>query len=270
MKLKKGSAAAKAYMAKIRGMKKKAKPAKKTSVAGYVKTIRKGSATNVLYSNAAALKKAPAKQKQGTLFGSKKYPALGASGYFDVQAINDLDALKKQYFKLAKLYHPDAGGTKEQFQSLQNEYEVLQEKILRGSNLTDSQKTNEREIDAALRDVCNVLVTIPGINIEIIGKWIWVSGNTYPVRTELKAAGLTFIKKNNLPYWIYKGVESASRGKMDIDEIRAKYGSQKMTATERKKIQGIGAVGVSVTAAKRNKLKTALRKLVKAINKRPK
>lgn len=64
MKLKKGSAAAKAYMAKIRGMKKTDKP-----VAGYIKTVRKGSATNVLYKNTTTAKKT-AKPRQGTLFGS--------------------------------------------------------------------------------------------------------------------------------------------------------------------------------------------------------
>jgi len=70
MKLKKGSAAAKAYMAKIRGMKKTAKPAKK-AVAGYVKTVRKGSATSVLYTNSS--RKAPSeKPTQGKLFGTHK------------------------------------------------------------------------------------------------------------------------------------------------------------------------------------------------------
>ena len=34
-----------------------------------------------------------------------------------------LDDLKKQYHSLAKKYHPDKGGTKEQFQELQNNYD---------------------------------------------------------------------------------------------------------------------------------------------------
>jgi len=51
-------------------MKKTAKPAKK-AVAGYVKTVRKGSATNVLYTNSS--RKAPSeKPTQGKLFGNHK------------------------------------------------------------------------------------------------------------------------------------------------------------------------------------------------------
>jgi hypothetical protein len=69
------------------------------------------------------------------------------AGMFDISAINDLDQLKKQYFRLVKIYHPDAGGTNEQFVQLKNEYDKLRDAILRGANLTDEQKKNEVEID---------------------------------------------------------------------------------------------------------------------------
>jgi len=77
MKLKKGSAAAKAYMAKIRGMKKVQKTEK--PVSGYVKTVRKGSATNVLYTNTTTAKKT-AKPRQNTLFGSGEIITLDQIG----------------------------------------------------------------------------------------------------------------------------------------------------------------------------------------------
>lgn len=100
MKLKKGSAAAKAYMAKIRGMKGKKKPTKK--VAGYVKTIRKGSATNVLYSNSTkkAVRKSD-KPKQGTLFGANKDRRINGVNVhgFSGSDIISMDQIGKQLWQ---------------------------------------------------------------------------------------------------------------------------------------------------------------------------
>ena len=186
------------------------------------------------------------------------------SGIFDTQIISDLDSLKKQYFKLAKKYHPDAGGTTIQFQQLQAEYDSLLKKLLKGSSLNTEQQENEIVIDQAIRDIIDALINIEGLDIEVIGKWLWVGGQTYPVRTTLKQVGLEFIKKAGVPYWVYKGSESKGRGKMSIEEIKAKYGSHKMEAPKTKKISGF-----RVTATQRAKLKRALTKLTKGLDKRP-
>jgi len=186
------------------------------------------------------------------------------SGIFDVKIISDLDSLKKQYFKLAKKYHPDAGGTTIQFQQLQAEYDILLKKLLKGSSLNTEQRENEIVIDQAIRDIIDALINIEGLDIDVIGKWLWVGGQTYPVRTILKQVGLEFIKKAGVPYWVYKGSESKGRGKMSIEEIKAKYGSHKMEAPKTKKISGF-----RITATQRAKLKRALTKLTKGLDKRP-
>lgn len=189
-------------------------------------------------------------------------------GLFDLKDINNLDSLKQEYRKLANKYHPDKGGTTAQFQELQNEYEKLRNKILSGSSLSEAEKENEIVIDDSLRAAVNSIITLEGINIELIGKWIWVSGNTYPVRTVFSGAGFKFIKKNNISYWVYKGVESLSRGGADMKDIVKKYGSTpiKPTKFSDKKLSG---VNITISATQKSKLKTALNKLVKGINKRP-
>lgn len=183
------------------------------------------------------------------------------NGLFDTSSITDLDSLKKQYFKLSKIYHPDAGGTKEQFQALNAEHEKLRAKILSGSSFTEDQKKNEVEIDDALRAAADCLINLEGLEINLIGKWIWVSGETYPVRAILKAAGFIFIKKAGQPFWVYKGAESTGRGKMEMEEIIKKYGKTKIELPKNKKI---GAI----TRVQKTKLTGALIKLKKSINKR--
>lgn len=193
--------------------------------------------------------------KPGTF---KKFTTL--AGLFDTKIIADIDSLKKEYFKLAKKYHPDAGGTTEQMQQLNAEYENLLKKLLSGSGLSEEQKKNEIELDEALRKVIDELVILEGINIEIVGKWIWVSGNTYPVKDTFKKVGMFPVKKDNVFYWVYKGSESRGRGNLSMDEIKKKYGVEKIDIKPTKKLNGI---------INKMRLLSNLKKIKLALNKRP-
>jgi len=193
--------------------------------------------------------------------GKKRGYMLGIGKIFDTDALMDLDALKKQYFKLAKIYHPDAGGNKEQFQALQNEYEILFKKLLSGAKLSSEQKTNETVIDTEIRKIIDEIILLDGITIELIGQWLWIGGNTYPLRTVLKQCGLSFIKKAGVPYWVYKGVPSSSRGKTSMEDIKNKYGVHKFDLKQTKKISGVKKIS-------KVRLKFALMKLKRALNHR--
>lgn len=285
-RFKKGSKEAKAYMAKIRSGKSLGKTCNH-KICGICGGVKKNKKVGSLLSEKCSAKCLAAqkdaceckcegryhKGKNGAELDKKlnrekvsvKQATLFGIGYFDTSVIKDLDDLKKQYFKLAKVYHPDTGGTKEQFQKLQNDYEKLLKQILSGSSFSASEKENETVLDAEIRSVIDQLVTIEGITIELIGKWLWIGGNTYPVRVALKSAGLTFIKKAGVPYWVYKGVESKSRGKMEMDEIRKKYGTAKYDTKTIKKISSVSGIG-KISGIK---LKRSLQKLMKALDKRP-
>jgi len=193
--------------------------------------------------------------------GKKRGYMLGIGKIFDTDALMDLDALKKQYFKLAKIYHPDAGDNEEQFQALQNEYEILFKKLLSGAKLSSEQKTNETVIDTEIRKIIDEIILLDGITIELIGQWLWIGGNTYPLRTVLKQCGLSFIKKAGVPYWVYKGVPSSSRGKTSMEDIKNKYGVHKFDLKQTKKISGVKKIS-------KVRLKFALMKLKRALNHR--
>jgi len=263
---------------------------KKNKVTGLDKVVKKGNKTSVLYTKKAKKKAATKKKvKQGVLFGVKKKTAKKKlisthkdtkshnvnirvmSGYkklaglFDTSVIKDLDQLKKQYFLLSKKYHPDAGGTNEQFVQLKNEYDKLRDAILRGANLTDEQKKNEIEIDEALQTIVDNIISIEDINIEVIGKWIWVSSKLIGFSNSsyalLKKAGLTYIKKGGKPYMIYKGVESKSRGGMSKEDIEKKYGKTKFEPRKGNKLNGM--------IKNKAKILAAFNKLKKGLDKRP-
>ena len=89
-----------------------------------------------------------------------------------------------------------------------------------------SENTEEQQHDfIKYPEIINIIVGLEGITIEIIGNWIWVSGNTYPYRAQLKEAGLFFAHKKVMWYYRPEDYKSTNRKPKDIEEIRTKYGS---------------------------------------------
>mgnify|MGYP003652000033 CR=1 FL=1 len=210
------------------------------------------------------------KSKAGTFRGNTRIGLTSKiNGLFDTTIIKNIDELKKEYFKLAKMYHPDKGGTTAQFQELQNEYEKHFKALLKGSNLNDEQQANEIVIDEAIKTIIDSIISIDGLEIELIGKWLWVGSSlfqfTTPTYNLLKSVGLTYIKKGLKPYMVYRGIESTSRGKMSKEDINKKYGVHKFDSSKSKKL---GAIKQNEIKNK-SKVIAAFKKLTKAINKRP-
>ena len=67
--------------------------------------------------------------------------------------------------------------------------------IFRGKDFTAEQADEQIRMSEEFRKVIEQIINLPGIVIEVVGNWIWVTGNTYPVPTDLKAAGLFFASK---------------------------------------------------------------------------
>jgi curved DNA-binding protein CbpA len=133
-----------------------------------------------------------------------------------------LAEVKKRYKELAMLHHPDRGGETAIMQEINNQYESISK-----NPSFNFAKQTEQEKEDFLRypDIINQVINLEGIIIEIIGDWIWISGNTYPHRQHLKESGFYFAPKKVM--WYYRPAEykAANSKPKDIDEIRAKYGS---------------------------------------------
>jgi preprotein translocase subunit Sec63 len=134
----------------------------------------------------------------------------------------NLDDIKSEYRKLVKQYHPDSnpGMDDEMIKIINNEYDLISAKM---ANLTDDQNGN---FEAAIqfKEKINEIVNLSGIIIEIVGCWIWVTGMTKEVKTELREAGFWWASKKFAWYWHPVGF-GGGRGKSSLDEIRTKYGS---------------------------------------------
>lgn len=139
---------------------------------------------------------------------------------------NTLEEVKATYKKLAKQYHPDLGGDTVTMQEINKEYAFASAKAIKGANLSEEETENQILSSEAYRKAIEQIIHLDGVIIELVGYWIWVTGNTYPVRTILKAAGFFFASKKSAWYFRTAEYKASKGGKKSLDEIRDKYGSE--------------------------------------------
>lgn len=162
--------------------------------------------------------------------------------------VETLEELRRQYKELLKKYHPDnPQGSTEATQSINAEYDKLF-KVLKNkheSKTADSDKEKadfnnmkyDFSEDQALREVLQKIIRFENINIEIVGCWIWVDGNTYEYKNSLKDLGFKWAREKKKWYFHTDAFRKRSHKKLSMDDIRNYYGSTEVKAEETKKLK---------------------------------
>jgi hypothetical protein len=91
--------------------------------------------------------------------------------------------------------------------------------------------------DERLREVLSKIITFTGINIEIIGNWIWIDGDTYGYKDEVKAMGFKWAREKKKWYFHTEAFRKRSHKKLSIDDIRNYYGSTEVQAEGRNQLR---------------------------------
>jgi curved DNA-binding protein CbpA len=156
--------------------------------------------------------------------------------YFET--VTTADQLKTAYRLLCKQYHPDKGGSTEQMQEINGQYERLIARFLSGKSADEygqdkfyKTREDETEVEAKVREAVEKIAHLDGLDVEIIGAWVWVSGDTKPHKDTLKAAGYWWMHKREM--WAFKGKASSGRGSTSMEEMREKYGSERVYTRSR-------------------------------------
>jgi hypothetical protein len=83
---------------------------------------------------------------------------------------------------------------------------------------------------------------LDGITIEIIGCFVWVTGDTKPNKDRLKALGFRWHSTKNMWYLKPETYRRKSRRDYDMEEIRGMYGtSGEVQSRGTVKIEEVGA-----------------------------
>ena len=132
-----------------------------------------------------------------------------------------LEEVKKHYKNLAFINHPDRGGETERMQQINAEYES----IMKNPSFAFSKQSEEEQAEfIKYPEIINQIIGLNGIVIELIGNWIWLSGNTYPHREQLKKIGFYFASKKVMWYYRPEDYKSSNTKPKSIEEIKLKYG----------------------------------------------
>lgn len=126
-----------------------------------------------------------------------------------------LEDLKKQYKRLAFQNHPDRGGKlKDVHKNAQGEFYTA--------------RTATTETATEFMDIIEKLIRMDGIEIEVCGSWLWVTGDTRPHKEDLKALKFRWSSNKSAWYFHRDGYKKRSNKSLTLDEIRDYYGSEKI------------------------------------------
>ncbi|MCT7505451.1 J domain-containing protein [Aliarcobacter cryaerophilus] len=145
----------------------------------------------------------------------------------EFRGVEGINEAKKIYKQLAKILHPDKiGGDEESFKLLNAFYnELIEHKIYFSNNV---------KIDIELEKVISLILHLDDVVIELVGQWVWVSGDTKEHKEKLKELGFKWASKKKM--WYFGELKRRNHKEQSIEDIKAKYGSETLKSKEKKQI----------------------------------
>ncbi len=152
-----------------------------------------------------------------------------------------IEELKKEYKRLALKHHPDIGGKDADMKEINAEYDALFAKLkdvhqnAEGKTYTAKEESKEKASD--FKEIIEKLIRLDGIQIEICGSWLWITGNTINHRETLKALKFRWSKSKKAWYFHDEGYRKNNNKNFSLDEIRDLYGSETIKTKPQLKLQ---------------------------------
>lgn len=140
-----------------------------------------------------------------------------------------LEDLKTQYRGYAMMHHPDRGGDTETMKEINAEHDALFLKLKDVHKNKDGERHTSRQTSSEtsdnFKDLVNELMKMEDIVIEIIGCFVWVTGETKPYKEKLKALKFWWHSKKKAWYLKPDDYRRRSHKDYDLEEIRIMYGT---------------------------------------------
>ena len=142
------------------------------------------------------------------------------------KGIEGINEAKKIYKQLAKKLHPDVGGSDELFKMLNSIYNNILENGIYFSN--------ESKFDLELEKVISQILHYENLIIEVVGSWIWLSGDTKTIKDKLKELNFKWASKKKM--WYYGEMKGRNPKEKSLEEIKSKYGCETVRSKRKERI----------------------------------
>lgn len=141
---------------------------------------------------------------------------------------NTVEQVKTLFKTLARKYHPDLGGDTALMQEVNNCYHQALQRV-QYNNVGDNNHyryddVTEHNVADKLYDILSVVTE--EVIVELVGNWIWISGDTKPIKDNLKEVGCRWSNKRKMWYWTATAGKGRWASKLSYGEIKQKYGSE--------------------------------------------
>lgn len=143
------------------------------------------------------------------------------------------EELKQKYHKLAIVYHPDNGGNDDIMKDINAQfddmYKLLKDVHRKNDGTTwKAEKGSKNENKQAPEEYRKMVEEFLhyDVLIEFIGCYIWISGNTKPIKERLKEYGFAWASKKLAWYLKPENYKPMSRKDWTLDNIRDTFGVQ--------------------------------------------
>lgn len=145
------------------------------------------------------------------------------------------EIIKRAYREQCMKFHPDRNPAGlEMMKSINEAYETLKD-------FTGNISAGAQNYDQSLHDAIAFALNLGGVNVEVCGAWVWLSGDTKTHSQTLSKARFNdnrywFAPKKKMWYFRPEDYKSHNRGTWSMDEIRDQHGSVEIRGEGRRKI----------------------------------
>lgn len=154
----------------------------------------------------------------------------------DIEALDNLGAWERRVARLIELserYYPTNGGSDEIWEwfidTYRKDYDMTKDVHINRNGETYIAETLETADE--IINIVNTLAECEGTKSEVLGRFIWTSGNTKKYRQVLKKLGFTYMSNKKKWCKSYKGYVRRGRKRYSYAQIQTMYGKTEEEVT---------------------------------------
>lgn len=157
--------------------------------------------------------------------------------------------IKSAYHKLALANHPDRGGDTATMQEINAAYQRALQSVDGSVSYDENNEPHEYHYNAKresevvefIDQLCKSGVLSAEVESMLIGTWVWMTGDTKPVKEMLKGLGMKWHSKRIAWYWHPAGYRSFYNKNASLESLAAHYGASRLANKAKEDAERIAA-----------------------------